>query len=232
MKNTNFITIQGWMINELKLKGNELILYALIYGFSQEEQKCRASISYIEKALGVSRKTAIGLIKKLVDKELIKKEEDSQWSLYTTCQFNLVEKVYPSSGKSTPVGSGESTPNIYINNNINNNKSDKSSKEAEDILDLYIKRIKLRWTYNSKFHKKKLSIERIQKALKKKTKTEIETIIGTYIRESSESIRGGYAKMAQYFFGPIERGSKIMYYEEFETDVSPRAPKKEFNVGF
>ena len=33
IKNENFIAIQGWMINELQLKGNDLIVYALIYGF-------------------------------------------------------------------------------------------------------------------------------------------------------------------------------------------------------
>ena len=33
--NENYITIQGWMINELGLKGNSLIIYATIYGFSQ-----------------------------------------------------------------------------------------------------------------------------------------------------------------------------------------------------
>ena len=35
IKNENYITIQGWMINELGLKGNSLIIYANIYGFSQ-----------------------------------------------------------------------------------------------------------------------------------------------------------------------------------------------------
>ena len=32
----NYIVIQTFMIRELKLKGNELILYALIHGFSQD----------------------------------------------------------------------------------------------------------------------------------------------------------------------------------------------------
>ena len=35
MKNENYITIQGWMVNELKLTGNDLICYALIYGFTK-----------------------------------------------------------------------------------------------------------------------------------------------------------------------------------------------------
>ena len=35
VKNENYLVIQGWMITELKLKGNELLIYAIIYGFSQ-----------------------------------------------------------------------------------------------------------------------------------------------------------------------------------------------------
>ena len=48
MKNENYIVIQGWMRNELNLKGNELIVYALIYGFSQdEESEFTGSVAYI-----------------------------------------------------------------------------------------------------------------------------------------------------------------------------------------
>lgn len=33
----NFVTIQGWMRTELGLKGNDLLVYAAIYGFSQKD---------------------------------------------------------------------------------------------------------------------------------------------------------------------------------------------------
>lgn len=39
IKNENFIAIQGFMVKELGLSGNELIAYALIYGFSQDNYK-------------------------------------------------------------------------------------------------------------------------------------------------------------------------------------------------
>lgn len=38
IKNENFIAIQGFMVKELGLSGNELIAYALIYGFSQDNE--------------------------------------------------------------------------------------------------------------------------------------------------------------------------------------------------
>ena len=44
----NYIVIQGWMIEDLKLKGNELIIYAIIYGFSQTEgQLFNGSLQYL-----------------------------------------------------------------------------------------------------------------------------------------------------------------------------------------
>ena len=72
MKDTNYINIQGWMINKLKLKGNELILFAIIYGFSQDEESLyNGSLSYIGKAMGISRKSVINLITKLQEKNFI-----------------------------------------------------------------------------------------------------------------------------------------------------------------
>ena len=37
IQNEKYITIQGWMVNELNLKGNSLIIYSIIYGFSQAD---------------------------------------------------------------------------------------------------------------------------------------------------------------------------------------------------
>ena len=31
----NYLNIQGWMVQDLELKGNELLAYALIFGFCQ-----------------------------------------------------------------------------------------------------------------------------------------------------------------------------------------------------
>ena len=36
IKRSNFVIIQGWMITDLKLKGNQLMIFAAIYGFSQD----------------------------------------------------------------------------------------------------------------------------------------------------------------------------------------------------
>lgn len=36
LKDDNYINIQGWMITRLGLSGNDLLVYAIIYGFSQD----------------------------------------------------------------------------------------------------------------------------------------------------------------------------------------------------
>ena len=44
----NYITIQGWMRTELELKGNDLMVYAIIYGFSQSESnRFTGSLQYL-----------------------------------------------------------------------------------------------------------------------------------------------------------------------------------------
>ena len=79
MKNENYVVIQGWMVNELKLSGNELILYALIYGFSQDgKSKFQGAMQYIADTLGISRQATLDLLKKLVDKKYIGKFEYGQ----------------------------------------------------------------------------------------------------------------------------------------------------------
>ena len=74
MKNENYITIQGWMVNELQLSGNELILYALIYGFSQDgESKFEGAAKYLADSLRVSKRATLSILNALVRKGYIKK---------------------------------------------------------------------------------------------------------------------------------------------------------------
>ena len=34
----NYYSVQGWMVKDLNLKGNELAVFAIIYGFSQDNE--------------------------------------------------------------------------------------------------------------------------------------------------------------------------------------------------
>ena len=74
IKNNNYIQISGWMINELDLKGNELLVYALIHGFCQDGKSVfKGSLNYIMSWLKISKPTCITTIQSLIDKGLIVK---------------------------------------------------------------------------------------------------------------------------------------------------------------
>lgn len=76
IKNENFIAIQGFMVKELGLSGNELIAYALIYGFSQDnESEFKGSLNYVAEWLNCSKTTAFNLLNKLADDGFVKKAE-------------------------------------------------------------------------------------------------------------------------------------------------------------
>lgn len=76
VNDNSFITIQGWMRTKLNLKGNELFIYALIYGFSQDgNSKFSGTRRYIAEWCGCSMKTVDNTITSLLAKRLIVKHE-------------------------------------------------------------------------------------------------------------------------------------------------------------
>ena len=76
VKPKNFVVIQGWMISELGLKGNELLVYAIIYGFSQSEnQKYSGGLQYLADWTKSTKQGVLRNLKSLVEKNYIVKEE-------------------------------------------------------------------------------------------------------------------------------------------------------------
>lgn len=121
MKNNNFITIQGWMVNDLKLSGNELICYALIYGFTQdEESEFRGSLQYISDWLGISKQNVRLIIKRLVEKGLIIKRDEFINNV-NFCRYTVCMKQ-PQGMNVSCMGGGNETA---TDNNSNNNKDNK-----------------------------------------------------------------------------------------------------------
>ena len=75
IKDENFIQISAWMVNQLNLKGNELLIYGLIYGFSKDGNSFfRGSINYISSWLNISERSTIDNLKSLINKKLITKK--------------------------------------------------------------------------------------------------------------------------------------------------------------
>lgn len=75
----NYIMVSGWMRTRLGLKGNELLLFAMIYGFCQDRDNAyKCSIKYIQDWLGCSKQTAVNTIKSLEEKELVVKNKTTK----------------------------------------------------------------------------------------------------------------------------------------------------------
>lgn len=95
IKNENYITIQGFMVNELHLKGNELLVYAIIFGFSQaKDQRFTGSLQYLAEWTNSTKQGVIKNLKSLVEKGYIIKEEKIfngvKFCEYYATEFNEV----------------------------------------------------------------------------------------------------------------------------------------------
>ena len=127
VKNENHLTIDGWMINNLDLKGNELIIYALIYGFSQDgESEFYGSRSYIAEWCNSSLPTVDKALNELIRKGYILKRVETINSItFNRYKVNLgvVKKLYR--------GSKETLYN-NIEYNIKDNIEDILTNKEED----------------------------------------------------------------------------------------------------
>ena len=103
LKDDNNIQIYGWMTTKLKLKGNELLIYAVIYSFSRNDNGngvFNASTAYLCEWTNSSRQSIIDCLNSLLNKKFIIKIEDN---------------------------SRKKKPNVY---KINENIFDKTCKES------------------------------------------------------------------------------------------------------
>lgn len=117
IKRENYITIQGWMVTDLKLKGNSLLIYAIIYGFSQEEgQRFTGSRQYLAEWTNSTKRGVEKALAALVEAGLLDKEETKANGV-KLCSYRA-NKV--------PQGSEQSSPN-NTNYITSYNSSDKSS---------------------------------------------------------------------------------------------------------
>ena len=78
IKRDNYITIQGWMITDLNLKGNELLIYAIVYGFSQVSgQAFSGSLQYLADWTNSTKQGALKALQSLCSKGYLTKSVKS-----------------------------------------------------------------------------------------------------------------------------------------------------------
>lgn len=149
-----FINLQGWMITELGLKRDELIVYALIYGFSQDkESEFHGSIAYVEQWLSCTRKHAIDVLKSLEKKHYIAKRQivdnKVKYNFYIAYSVDeireaendgSIQNILPQYTENATSQYNEDTTHLSDDSNYIDNKDKKEStkkynKEQKEILE-------------------------------------------------------------------------------------------------
>ena len=169
LKDDSNFQIYGWMATKLKLKGNELLIYAIIYSFSRNDNGngvFNASTAYLCEWIGATKKTVVEAIANLINKDLIIKLEDNSQKRKPNVYKINEQILFPTGIKITPA-LGENlhqtgikitpdrcknyystgvkiTPNNNSNNNIDNtiiNATTAAENNLEDICKLYLREI-------------------------------------------------------------------------------------------
>ena len=148
MKENNYITIPGFLRTRLDLKGSELIITALVYGYSQDgDSWFMGKTEYIAEWAGITDKNVLRSLKSLTEKGILEKKEmfvnNKAKRCYYRFNFECVElqnstvagcqnSTVAGCQNSTVAGCQNSTVNNNINNNINNNNIKKDAKASKE----------------------------------------------------------------------------------------------------
>ena len=194
MKTDNYIHVQGWMVSNLDLKGNELLAFAMIHGFSQDgKSEFEGSIKYVSDWLNCSRPTAIKTLENLRERNFIVKtssdNETGKYKVNVTSAGNFIEgsketlpvkKLYQSRNFTT--GSKET---LHNTNNTNTYISE------EEFLDIW-KRARLHYD-RVPTHFKTLSFtekQGLKDILKDYSKQDIEkAVAGLFFQDTIPNVR-------------------------------------------
>lgn len=157
IKRTNFLTLLGWMRYDLDLSGNELIIYGVIYGYSQNGGEYTGGKQYLADWANVDVRTVYNILKKLEAAGLIVKvdyivddvrhkgyraiepdeiPEDSESEKPEEIEEEKPEKISDKTGKNFRPNRKKFPTHIYINN-INNINNIKEGEISQKICEIY-----------------------------------------------------------------------------------------------
>ena len=129
LKDDSNIQIYGWMATKLKLKGNELLIYAVIYSFSRNDNGngvFNASTAYLCEWTGLARKNVINCLSNLVSRNLIIKLENNSLkrkpNVYGINKSILDNKTSYETLQALGTKSNKTSYETLHNNNIINTK--------------------------------------------------------------------------------------------------------------
>lgn len=196
VKDGNYYVVQSFMVKDLKLKGLEKDVYAIIYGFSQaENQTFTGSLKYLSDWTNSTKQGILKTLNSLVEKKLISKKENTingvKFVEYYSTEFNSGGKL-----SLIPTIKQSLTNNIDTNNIINK----ESKKEKDETFDEIINSL----VDNAELQEVLVDFIKMRKAIKKPlTNRALKSIINrtkqlsnnndeTAIKILDQSIRNGW----------------------------------------
>lgn len=148
VKDENYVHVPGWAVTRLGLKGNELLVYSIIYGFSQDgETRFTGSLQYLADWTNSTKQCCIKCLKELVKKGFIKKYEKVVNGV-KFCEYQgvkpkltVLNKVERGIKQSLMGGIKQSLTNNIDIDNIEDNIEDKGAgvkeKESQEMERVY-----------------------------------------------------------------------------------------------
>ena len=151
MKDSNYYQIAGWMGNHLHLRGNDLICFAVIYGFSQDgESQFKGKLEYLADCMYSTKQTAHACVHRLINMGYIAVEEvmvkGKKYCHYSSMVdfengeviFRDRSKTFNGTIKESLTDTVQNSLTVYKhNNNIYNNNIDNNFAHLEDFEEFY-----------------------------------------------------------------------------------------------
>ena len=242
--NLNFFQINGWMVNELKLSGNILMVYAIIYGFSQDgESYFTGSRKYLCDFTGASKPTIDKALEELLCMGLIIKESEKKNDIvYNRFKVNKEKLDFTTSKESLPLCKETLPNNIEYsidennkeNSSIINNTKEKTKKPEEIIYDYYYEQaIKFEYA-KRKSEPNNITLTHIKKYLTSYSVDEIKKTIDRYYEVINDKTyffntywsAEKFFKQGNTFNDFLEEGSKWINYKLFKEKQKSYNPYK------
>lgn len=174
VKRENYILISGWMVKDLHLKGNELIVFAMIYGFSQDGVGTfNGSLQYISDWTNCSKTAVLNILKSLMLKGYIVKK-DKVINNVKYCEYSISRGIQESCipYKKVEQGIQEScigyTKKLYggIQESLPNNKSYNTNNNKNNNI---LSDFEILWSLYPNKKGKPAALKAYEKAVKKGT---------------------------------------------------------------
>lgn len=130
INNESYVVLWGWMLNNLKLKWNELVAYATIYSFTNgtDEHCYKWSAGYLAEWCWIDKRSALRILQKLENKWYISRNERFEnWVKFVDYATNVI------GGDKMSLGGGDkmSHHNDSVDNDSRTKKNNSIPKQKD-----------------------------------------------------------------------------------------------------